>query len=290
MKHTGDSRIGSLVEQWRVVERLGEGPDWSTYRARRFAEECVLRILNTNAETPAKVAHFLAVPIGAPEGHPDAIAFSECGQSRAGEWFLRCAYSPDPSFAASVSPSAETSLRALRPARKVMALEVALRATAKVLDCLAAAHDRGILHRDVRPECLFLGVDGRVRVASFGLLPRAHTFDLGGCAFASPECAMGLYDQLDARADVFSVGAVLRTMLTGHRLHEEKSPADALLAAATERVTPLAELGTTLPEAVVRVVDRALQWDRRNRYGDARAMRDAVMEAASSLGMSRASS
>lgn len=289
MKHADDPRIGSLVEQWRLVERLGEGPDWSTYRARRFAEECVLRILHAEAQTPAKIAHFLAVPIGVPESHPDAIAFSECGQSRSGEWFLRCPYSPDPSFAAAVSTSADRAVRALRPERSSTRIEAALLATADVLDCLAAAHDEGVLHRDVRPECLFLGADGRVRVASFGLLPRAHTFDPGDSAFASPECAMGFYDQLDARADVFSVGAVLRTMLTGHRLHQEKSPTKALLAAATEPVTPLAELGTTLPESVVRIVDKALQWDRRDRYVDARAMRDAVMEAATTLGSSPAS-
>ncbi len=170
-----------------------------------------------------------------------------------------------------------------------MALEVALRATAKVLDCLAGAHDQGLLHRDIRPECLFLGEDGRIRVASFGLLPQAYTFDLGDSAFASPECAMGLYDQLDARADVFSVGAVLRTMLTGERLHQDKTRTEALVAAATEAVTPLVELGTALPEAVVRVIDKALEWDRRRRYDDARAMRDAVVGAATSLGTSSAS-
>jgi serine/threonine-protein kinase len=234
-----------------------------------------------------RVAHFLSVPLDSPRGHPDTVAFSECGQSRAGEWFLRCPYVPDPSFATYVPTSAALPDRTLRPARRrVITPELAIEATMKVLDCLEIAHEQGILHRDVRPACLFLGEDGRVRVAGFGLLPRAHTFDLGDSAFASPECAMGLHEQLDVRADVFSVGAVLRTLLTGRHLHRETSRTEALVAAATEPVTPLAQQGSTLPEAVVHVLDKALRWDRRHRYDDARSMRDALREASRSLGTS----
>lgn len=276
-----DPRIGSIVEQWRIVERLAEGTEWSTYRARRFGEECVLRILAADAATLGRVAHFHAVgAMGAALDHPDVVHFSECGQSRSGEWFLRCPYVPDPSFVARVKEAQNLPVRSLRPGRPTMKMAPALAATAKVLDCLATAHEAGVLHRDVRPECLFLGPEGRVRVASFGLVPHLHTFSLGDSSFASPEQAMGLYEQLDARADLFSVGAVLRTMLTGLRLHEGRTPEQAWTAAATVPVKPLAELESRLPEKVLRLLDTAMQWDRRNRFSDARTMREAVLEAA----------
>jgi serine/threonine protein kinase len=276
-----DPRIGSLVEQWRIVERLAEGAEWSVYRAKRFGEECVMRILDPEAATLQRIAHFHAVGNhGSALAHPDVVDFSECGQSRSGEWFLRCPYVPDPSFARHASEANDLLVGSLSPGRPTMKIAPALAATAKVLDCLSAAHDAGVLHGDVRPEGLFLGPEGRVRVASFRLGPRVHTFSLGDASFTSPEQAMGLDDHLDARADLFSVGAVLRCMLTGLRLHEGKTFEQAWVAAATIPVKPLAELGSALPEKVVRLIDTAMQWDRRNRYADARAMRNAVLEAA----------
>ncbi len=157
----------------------------------------------------------------------------------------------------------------------------------QLLDVLAAAHDRGVLHRDVKPENVFLTTEGRVKILDFGI---AHVVDatddthvtqaglqMGTPAFMPPEQARGRWDLVGPQSDLWAVGASLFTLLSGRVVHDDAQTAQELMAAVFSRPAPsLATVAPALPAEVVAVVDRALALRMADRWEDARAMRDAV--------------
>ena len=186
----------------------------------------------------------------------------------------------------------ETLRDAWKRAGKRMGASEALRVMDLVLDCLAACHVAGVIHRDLKPPNIFLTQAGVVKVLDFGVAQlksaaaertRAGTA-LGTPHYMSPEQAMGLVDQLDGRADLFSVGAILHALLTGHRIHTARTENEALILAATTPVPSVARIAPDLPVEVVSLIDKALSWDRRSRFDDARQMQAAVREVLAKVG------
>jgi hypothetical protein len=163
----------------------------------------------------------------------------------------------------------------------------ALRMMERVLDCLAACHAIGVIHRDLKPANIFVTNEDEVKVLDFGVAQmRTATAErtamgtaLGTPHYMSPEQAMGLVDQLDGRADIFSVGAMLHALITGERINKGRTEGEALVMAATKPVSSVARIAPDLPVEVVALVDKALAWDKRNRYAGAREMQSAVLAA-----------
>jgi serine/threonine protein kinase len=155
----------------------------------------------------------------------------------------------------------------------------------QLLDVLEAAHTREILHRDLKPANLFLTRDGALKVLDFGLarvlepsLPRITTGDvpLGTPAFMAPEQALGKRAEIDARADLWAVGATLFTLISGELVHEGASSRQLAASAETEPARSLAAVGPHLPPSVTELIDRALSFDKTSRWPSAVAMRDAL--------------
>ena len=156
---------------------------------------------------------------------------------------------------------------------------------AAVCDALAAAHARGLVHRDVKPGNIMLDAGGRVKVMDFGIA-RADSADtltktamvMGTAAYLSPEQARG--ERADARSDLYSLGCVLHAMLTG----EPPFSGDSAVAVAgrhlNEDPLPPSRSRRGVPPALDAVVLRALAKDPADRFPDARAMRAALVEAA----------
>ena len=128
--------------------------------------------------------------------------------------------------------------------------------------------------------------DDEIRVLDFGVAQmRDATSErtatgtaLGTPAYMSPEQAMGLVDQLDGRADLFSVGAMMHALITGHRINNGRTEQEALVMAATKPVPSVARLAPHLPIELIKVIDKSLAWDRRNRFQDAREMQKALID------------
>lgn len=171
------------------------------------------------------------------------------------------------------------------PARE--ALELA----DQVLDAIEHAHRKGIVHRDIKPSNLFLTRDGHVKVLDFGIarlrdasLEATHTgATLGTPAFMAPEQASAEPCAVDARADVWAVGATLFTLLSGRHVHEGDDAQEVLARRATEAPRSLASVMPDAPPALVALIDGALRADPRERFASAAAMREAVHAAARSL-------
>ncbi len=174
------------------------------------------------------------------------------------------------------------------PLPEVLALADAL------LDVLAAAHGRGIVHRDLKPENLFLTRPGQLKVLDFGI---ARLLDgsgatstgtvLGTPGFMPPEQASGRVRDIGPAADLWAAAAVVFLLLGGESPHAAPTPGALLVMAATQQARPLATVCTGVPEAVARVVDRALAFDPHDRWASAPEMQAALRDAARGIAPSR---
>lgn len=160
----------------------------------------------------------------------------------------------------------------------------------RILDVLAAAHAAGILHRDVKPQNVFVTREGAIKLIDFGVA-RAHQESgtltrvggiLGTPAFMPPEQAGGMTQLLDERSDIWAVGATLFTMLSGRYVHEAGSALE-FLAAALKPARSIAELEPHLDASVVALVMRALAHDRSERWPSAHSMQTAARRARASV-------
>jgi eukaryotic-like serine/threonine-protein kinase len=152
----------------------------------------------------------------------------------------------------------------------------------QVLDALSIAHALGIVHRDLKPDNLWLTPEGRVKVLDFGIArvldgvpkdQRTKTgITLGTVPFMSPEQAVGKPEGVDARTDVFALGALAFRILAGRPVHEADTDAGLLVAMATQPAPPLCRVAPEVPKEIGAVVDRALAFYKEDRYPDARTM------------------
>jgi serine/threonine-protein kinase len=154
-----------------------------------------------------------------------------------------------------------------------------LRLVDDMLDVLAAAHAQGIIHRDIKPDNLFVLQDGRLKVLDFGIArvragaPKLRTrvgATLGTAPYMPPEQIRGA--EIDARADLFAVGATMFRLIAKRRVHEAANEAETLVKMASMPAPPLASAAPEVPRDVCLVVDRALMFDRDQRYPDALTM------------------
>ncbi|WP_437282584.1 serine/threonine-protein kinase [Sorangium sp. So ce375] len=150
----------------------------------------------------------------------------------------------------------------------------AARIAREVCDGIAAAHAAGIVHRDIKPENIFLTGDPAcptVKVLDFGISKTAAPSTLtrtgmvlGTPAYMAPEQAKG--DEIDPRADIYAVGAVLYHALTGKRPFERSDPTAVLLAVMTEEPPPPRSINPEIPPALEVVVQRAMAKEKEGRH------------------------
>lgn len=214
--------------------------------------------------------------------HPNVVSILDLGRSDRG-YYLVMEYVEGCSFAELLDRSPDE-----RPPGRIAAV---------VLDALAglqAAHalcdedgaPLGLVHRDISPQNILLGVDGRARIADFGIAKViVHTsvtqpgMRKGKLLYMAPEQLMR-HDELDQRADIFSMGAVLWNALTGKKLFDADTEA-GIIYKLTQGVVPKpSTMGLRPPECFDEVCLRALALDPADRYQSADEMAAALRHAA----------
>lgn len=284
---TTEARVGNTLKgKWRLERLLGKGGMASVYAARhRNGSRVAIKVLHPELSMHSNMrARFLREGYAANAvEHRGAVRVLDDDTDEDGAVFL-------------VMELLEgESLDVLRKrAGGTLAVPDVLAIADQLLDVLAAAHDKGIIHRDIKPQNLFLTTDGVLKVLDFGIaqlrnpsagdIERTKTgMGMGSPGYMSPEQARGRWREVDAQSDLWAVGATMFRVLTGRPVHRAPIMNEALLLAMTA-TAPL--IGTVLPEIppeVAVIVDRALAFDKAARWPNARAMQAAVRGALHAL-------
>jgi hypothetical protein len=182
-------------------------------------------------------------------------------------------------------------LRRLAGDGQRLSIGVAVHIAVELLRGLESAHEAldpsgqpmGIIHRDVTPSNVYLGVDGRVKLGDFGIARSSNRATLrsagaamlkGKFAYLSPEQVAG--EGFDQRADLFATAVVLSEMLLGHPLFAGSGQLAVLLAIRDCRIDPLRKVSATFPPGLFEVLERSLARDPDQRFQTAAALRAAL--------------
>jgi serine/threonine-protein kinase len=222
--------------------------------------------------------------------HPNVVSILEIGASEQA-YYIVMEYVEGDTLAHLL---AQCSKRGQR-----MPMNVGVRIVIDVLTGLDAAHeltdDEGksleIVHRDVSPQNVLVGVDGSARLSDFGVARAASRLTVtrtgqvkGKVAYMAPEQARGEKD-IDGRADVFAAGIVLWEVLTCRRLFKAEGDAHALSKVLNEPIALVSSVLPDVPKGIEAVVNKALDRDRNARYVTAAAFADALEAAARVAGV-----
>src|SRR5262249_22254506 len=176
------------------------------------------------------------------------------------------------------------TLKATLQRRGALPVNEALDITMKLADALAYAHDKGMVHRDIKPANVLFAAPDQPILMDFGIarilgttgLTQEGAF-LGTPAYVSPEAGRG--DQVDARADIYSLGIVLYEMLTGVVPYNADTPFAVIYKHLNEPLPMPREFNANLPEAAERVVLKALTKDKEDRFQTALEFKEALAKA-----------
>lgn len=164
------------------------------------------------------------------------------------------------------------TLKRLVQANGALPLEVGLRIAKQTCAGLIAAHEQGVVHRDVKPQNIILTTASEVKIMDFGI---ARGLDMGSVTAAglvmgtpqymSPEQAQGKQD-LDERSDIYSTGVVFYEMFTGVLPFQADTPVGIAMKHVRENPVPPRNVQPTIPEALNAVILRCMKKDRADRY------------------------
>jgi serine/threonine protein kinase len=276
------ARIGvTLKNQWRIDALIGTGGMAAVYSATALTgERAAVKMLHPVLSLDEGVRTRFAR-----EGYV-ANTINHRGVARV----LDDGVAPDGSaFLVMELLEGETAAaRAARLGGKLPVNEVAGIGEA-VADILAAAHAVGVIHRDIKPDNVFITNKGRIVVLDFGIA-RVASAALGGMsesatrtgtmmgtpAFMPPEQARGRANEMDATSDVWALGSTLFWLASGRVVHQAETPNEQLVAAATLPAVSLAHVAPHVPPSLIAAIDRALQLAKENRFKDALGMKQAL--------------
>jgi serine/threonine-protein kinase len=280
-----ERRVGQTLGKYRIERVLGSGGMATVYLAvHRNGHRVALKVLSTELGPDEDIrTRFVREGYAANAiEHPGVVRVIDDDVAEDGAPFLVMELLEGETLQSRLAGSGGT----LSP-REAMAL------AHQLLDVMASAHARGTIHRDLKPDNLFLTQEGALKVLDFGIarvvMPQSGSDPtrtgraMGTPAYMAPEQAFGKSREVDARTDLWSVGATLFTLLSGHYVHEAENAAQLVVIAATRPARPLRSVAPHVPEEVAAIVDRACAYERADRWPDARAMQRAVAEAYRSL-------
>ncbi len=268
-----DSPIGRLLGPYRIVAPLGAGGMGEVYRAEdtRLGRSVAVKLLAEGSVSDARAsARFQREARAASAlSHPHICTLHDVGESD-GRPFLVMELLAGETLAARIA-------RGPIPPGELVEWAI------QITDGLAAAHSLGILHRDLKPANLFVTAQGGIKILDFGLAKHCPAPDaatalrgegdlssthlgatVGTAAYMSPEQARG--EELDARSDLFSLGAVLYEMATGRQAFTGGTAALLFDAILNRSPRPIGEAPPGVPLELAAIVERLLEKERTRRY------------------------
>lgn len=278
--HSSDAdpvQVGTVISHFRVLERLGHGGMGVVYRAEDIHLGCqvALKFVPQDSRDPQSLERFKREARAASSlNHPNICHINEIDERG---YFFSMELLEGETLRDRISDT---------PLASNLLLELAI----QISDALLAAHTKGIIHRDIKPANIFVTSGGHCKILDFGLAKKAPQkiaqattaipttslieeqltnpgATVGTIAYMSPEQARG--EGVDCRSDLFSFGAVLYQMATGSPPF--KGGTSAVIFDGILHQTPLAPvfLNPKIPTELERIIGKALEKDREERYQNA---------------------
>ena len=253
--------IGQMILHYKILEKLGEGGMGVVYKAEdtKLKRTVALKFLPPDiSEHPQEKARFVHEAQSASSlNHPNVTTIHGIESSPQGDFIvMECVEG--------------RTLKEIIGEQELKVREV-LDIGIQICEGLTAAHEKGIVHRDIKSSNIMLTPKGRVKIMDFGLAKRKDAEQitqtpstLGTVAYMSPEQASG--EQVDRRSDIFSLGVVLYEMLTGRLPFEGEHMAAIIYSILNEEPQPIARYNSRVSGKLEEVVRKALSKDRDERY------------------------
>jgi serine/threonine-protein kinase len=285
-----------VLEKYELIEEIGHGGMATVYRARdpRLGRDVAVKIIHPHLRESKEVTHRFSVEARAVAKlrHPNIVEVFDVSETAEREQYLV------------VELLHGRTLRKVLQQRGRMPPEVAAALGIEILSALAHAHEQGIVHRDVKPENVFLehpalagssilpSARGRIHVKlmDFGI---AKLLDaqgvtstgqvLGSPAHMAPEQIEGA--DVDGRSDVFALGVLLYECMVGHLPFEGANPAQVLRRVLDGTYSPAEPEEPRIGTVFSGILDRALAREREHRFESANAMREALEKELARLGV-----
>ncbi len=273
--------INSTLSHYRIISKLGEGGMGEVYLAEdtQLGRKVAIKFLLSESTTDerAKKRLLREARAAAKLDHPNICTIHEVGEE-AGRSFIVMQYIEGETLAARIAG---------KPLELIEVLDHAVQ-TARAL---AEAHSVGLIHRDIKPQNIMLTTRGQAMVMDFGLAKVVRDRSLteseavtetlltergevvGTVPYMSPEQVQG--EVLDARSDVFSFGAVLYEMVSGHKPFEADNSAALISAILSREPMRLTRYAVNVPTELERIARKCLEKNRERRY---QTMRDVAID------------
>jgi pimeloyl-ACP methyl ester carboxylesterase len=262
---------GGFFRHYRILERVGEGGMGVVYRARdtRLERDVALKFLHVQRSEHSDRLRREARALAA-LNHPNILTIHDMDEAD-GHPYLVLEW---------LGGGALSDQRSRTRLPEAAFLEIAR----PIAEALAAAHEHGIVHRDVKPANVLVTDDGRIKLADFGLA-KLRELDadvtrtagaLGTVAYMSPEQASG--EEIGPGSDIFSFGVLAYELLAGARPFTGPGPAAVIGAILSGRRVPLRELRSDLSDALVAIVERCLATDPSARFQNGRELTAALRD------------
>jgi eukaryotic-like serine/threonine-protein kinase len=281
-----DRRVGTVINgKWTIERLIGQGGMAVVYAARhrnrkRAAIKMLLPELSADANTRERFLRegYVANSVE----HVGAVRVDDDDVTEDGAAYLVMELL-----------EGETVHRRWERAGFKLPLDEALAIAYQLLAVLVAAHSVGVVHRDLKPDNLYLTHDGTLKVLDFGIarlreLGQSSTATrtgavMGTPAFMAPEQARGRWELVDARTDLWAVGALMFTLITGRLVHQAETANETLALACIQRAAPIRSIAPDVSAPIADVIDRALSYETAARFPDAASMQQALQDAVRDL-------
>jgi eukaryotic-like serine/threonine-protein kinase len=256
--------VGQSIGKYRVLDRIGRGGMGTVYRAldETLHREVAIKVLNAELNDPEVARRFRAEAVTVARlNHPGIATIYELFEFE-GQWLMVMEFVRGETLEHMVE-----RMGALSPQR---AAELCMQA----LTALAHAHSLGVVHRDLKPANLMITETGAVKIMDFGIARVSGTehltnagFMMGTPAYMAPEQVLG--QEIDARADLYSMGVVFYRLTTGKLPFKGETPFAMAQSQVNDPPTPLGMLRSDLPPWAEQVTTRALAKAREERFQSA---------------------